>query len=707
MTRGRNCSADKTDRVLRVRRRASPISKPITKRLNVWKLCRPLDLMKKLCSDTSFTVVVIGCGLAGVAAASELRRYNVKVVLLEARDRVGGRVLTDRSFGTGSSGVDIGGSWIHGTDGNPLTSLCRQYDIPLLATDDPEDVELTSSQRMPIFDWDGSPVPQAIDRDVEKKFNAALTELTNKAISMKNAKVQRDRSLGHALDAKMRSLKLSDLQRRLWRWHCANLEYANSTDLDQLSMLHWFEDDAYAFPGRHCLLRPGYQFLVERMAESMDVRLNHSVIRIDCSSPEKVMIHCSNKSQISADCCIVTVPLGILKANRIHFSPELPKKKLTAINSLGFGLLNKVVLQFPLPSFWSLSSANCGYASKDRPGQFYIFINVEEITDMPTIVSLISGSCAAEYETISDEDICTEIVAILRSIFSGRVSDPIRYRVTRWSQDEFSLGSYSYVKVGGDPTDVATLAEPDFAGRLRFAGEATSMNYMASCHGAYFSGIREARSVLDQYILFSEAIFRADFNTAIRSEELTEAPETSRCAICGQNGTTELELLGPLLGPYYGWAWIHECCLLYSPEVFHNGDGSWINVDALLSRAPMVQCSSCRRTGASIGCHESTCTRSYHVSCAWATKWDFHRPDEGSYYFCADHRDAGARCSFLPTIIAKPCKCRHERKKCPDCKGCIELHCTCEGRAVMRSVLSPQTIVGDVRITRSRSKYRT
>src|SRR4051794_21003183 len=114
---------------------------------------------------------------------------------------------------------------------------------------------------------------------------------------------------------------------------------------------------------------------------------------------------------------------------------------------------------------------------------------------------------------------------VLRSIFGDdNVPEPISCLVTRWSRDPFALGSYTYVKVGGDPSDITELSEPIGDGRVRFAGEATSPHYLASCHGAYLSGIREARRLLDKLLWHESGLLHIDPADSVENSDLHDAP---------------------------------------------------------------------------------------------------------------------------------------------------------------------------------------
>lgn len=148
-----------------------------------------------------------------------------------------------------------------------------------------------------------------------------------------------------------------------------------------------------------------------------------------------------------------------------------------------------------------------------------------------------------------------------------------------------------------------------------------------------------------------------------------------------------------MIGPFAAGAYMHRNCALYSPEVYHSPGGEWYNLEQCLARSLSVRCYSCRRAGASIGCHMSTCPRSYHVKCAWGTRWDFHRPDEGVFFFCPDHRDPNVRRGLGP-FTRIDCQCPRYRQRCPDCSACIDNHCQCVSREVTRAFIRVEDLSG-------------
>jgi hypothetical protein len=219
---------------------------------------------------------------------------------------------------------------------------------------------------------------------------------------------------------------------------------------------------------------------------------------------------------LSADVCIVTVPLGVLKSKSIAFCPDLPREKKTAIENLGFGVLNKVALLFPF-KFWSDDCEIFGWCS-DKRGDMPIFVDMSH-DGYPILSILVSGTPAEKVEaesfkSISEngEDvqgtlkpIVKRATDILKKIFKD-VPPVLEAKVSRWRSDIFAHGSYSFVACESSPSDYDVIAAPvsssrGGAPRLFFAGEATNRLFPASVHGAFFSGVREAKRVNKWYPL--------------------------------------------------------------------------------------------------------------------------------------------------------------------------------------------------------------
>ena len=189
---------------------------------------------------------------------------------------------------------------------------------------------------------------------------------------------------------------------------------------------------------------------------------------------------------VTADRVIVTVPLGVLKAQTIAFDPPLPETKRRAIERLGFGLLNKVVLAFEEP-FWPESPDMLGLVGPQQP--VADLVNGLMFADTPLLVGLRGGAAARSREELSDQDAIGEVLTALDA------PEPTGALVTRWASDPYARGSYSFLAVGSSPADLRALAEPA-SERLLFAGEATQEDFFATVHGAYMSGIREADRIL-------------------------------------------------------------------------------------------------------------------------------------------------------------------------------------------------------------------
>uniref|UniRef100_A0A671S4L9 Lysine-specific histone demethylase n=1 Tax=Sinocyclocheilus anshuiensis TaxID=1608454 RepID=A0A671S4L9_9TELE len=310
---------------------------------------------------------------------------------------------------------------------------------------------------------------------------------------------------------------LSSRDRQILDWHFANLEFANATPLSTLSLKHWDQDDDFEFTGSHLTVRNGYSCVPVALAEGLDIKLNTAVrqVRYTSSGCEVIAVNTRSTTQTfiyKCDAVLCTLPLGVLKQQppAVQFVPPLPEWKTAAIQRMGFGNLNKVVLCFDRV-FWDPSVNLFGHVGSTTAsrGELFLFWNLYKA---PILLALMAGEAAGIMENISDDVIVGRCLAILKGIFgSSAVPQPKETVVSRWRADPWARGSYSYVAAGSSGNDYDLMAQPITPGpaipgasqpvpRLFFAGEHTIRNYPATVHGALLSGLREAGRIGDQFL---------------------------------------------------------------------------------------------------------------------------------------------------------------------------------------------------------------
>ena len=221
----------------------------------------------------------------------------------------------------------------------------------------------------------------------------------------------------------------------------------------------------------------------------------------------------------SGSTVIVTVPLGVLKAGSITFTPSLSgTNQQKAINNAGMGLLNHVYLKFP-PG--TLSSAGLsGYdvlykvpnafptesptasptSSPPRAGRGFDEISLwKNIRGVDVVGGEASGSFGAYIESIGATAAASLLLAELQSVWTkkglGTIPTPLAVKASAWNNDPYSKGSYSYMPVNANPSNTYTYFQTAISSKLYFAGEHTDTNYPATVQGAYASGIRVATTI--------------------------------------------------------------------------------------------------------------------------------------------------------------------------------------------------------------------
>ena len=404
-------------------------------------------------------VVIIGAGFSGLAAARKLADAGARVTVLEARDRIGGRTWTNTSLGVP---IDLGGAWIHGTDGNPLTALAEEARAKTVPTD---------FENFELFDAHGPMGHEAV--------TAALADWhkIDEHLGAVSADAAATESVADGLAG------VADLNDPLVAWIVTSQitgEYA--ADPGQLS-LRWLGSEG-EFGGPDVIFPGGYTQLSQHLARDLDIKQNTVVTRI-AHGDNPIRIETA-QGTVTADKVIVTVPLGVLKSGTIAFDPPLPEPKRQAIDRLGFGLLDKVILAFDKP-FWSESIPVIGLVGAHQPVSD--LVNGLVFTGKPILVGLRAGEAAWSRESQSDAAAVGEVISALNA------PEPTGSLVTRWGADQYARGSYSFIAVGSSPDDMRALSEP-VGERLFFAGEATNAEHFGTVHGAYLSGLREADRIL-------------------------------------------------------------------------------------------------------------------------------------------------------------------------------------------------------------------
>jgi monoamine oxidase len=404
---------------------------------------------------SSVNVAIIGAGAAGLGAAHALRNSGLSFVVLEARDRVGGRGYT--VMAAPDVVFDVGCGWLHSADKNSFVKIAEALNFEL-------DRHLPPWRERAY----GKAFPQ-IDRE---EFICALEEFYDR--TSEAAEQGQDSPADRYLE-------------RGNRWNPmihAISSYVNGAELDRVSIL---DMEAYEDTNINWRVRRGYGALMAAYGAPLPLAFNCAVTLIDHSAKRPRVE--TSQGTLTADKIIITVPTSLIAAEAIRFHPALPDK-VDAAAHLPLGLADKVMLALEdadaLPKEGNLRGATM----RTEMGTYHL-----RPFGQPCIEGFFGGRFARQLEDAGDGAITAASIDEIASFLGNDIRRKLKpLKESRWAHDRYARGSYSHA-LPGHSGKRAVLAAP-VDGRLFFAGEATSPNFFSTAHGARDSGQRAAREAL-------------------------------------------------------------------------------------------------------------------------------------------------------------------------------------------------------------------
>ncbi|WP_265497975.1 flavin monoamine oxidase family protein [Providencia rustigianii] len=433
-------------------------------------------------------IIVIGAGISGLSATNQLQSQGKKVIILEARDRLGGRIHTHEIAG---QFYDLGASWIHGINGNPISAIAQQHQIQTVVFNY-QDAIFYKKNGLILCEKEKAAFEAGLDYLMNQfetisspcKFNSAADALNSWLQSLEFRQLLTKQ---HHADQPL----FEQLRDGLHEFFEAIAEDPCACTLETLSP-HFLQLEGFC-DGDEVIFPHGYHQIIKTLSNKLDIRTNHPVHHIDYQY-DYVVVTTFSGQKLTASQVLITVPLGVLKKNVIQFLPPLPTVKQEAISQLGFGIFNKLFVTFE-HAFWreeTLSNVNSMYIHESD--YWLNFMDVSAIYQKPTLLFLFGGLSAKWLEECDEQTAWQELYDSLTKIFE-HVPKPIQLLKTDWEKDIYSYGSFSYPANNYSTNQIEQLKQP-INEKLFFAGEHLALLGAGTVHGAYQSGIEAARQLL-------------------------------------------------------------------------------------------------------------------------------------------------------------------------------------------------------------------
>ena len=416
-------------------------------------------------------VLVIGAGVAGLSAAYHLRLAGIEATVLEARDRIGGRVWTDREFA--GIPVEFGAELIHGRSAEVNTwDWVEKLGLRTWRWNKLDD----SMIRTEAGAWLTMGEARAADAELDVTRSWELGDV---------AAPRADEDL----ETYLRRIGFTEAQLRYVTRSFANAEGESMRYLNAAAHAQLFKDSDGEDDYSDYRLLDGYDSYYTKLAQGLDIRLNCPVTGIDWSA--NVRVSTAAGDTFAADAAVVTLPLGVLQAGRVTFNPPLPPGKIEALAGLKMGPVMKMVYLFAEPILDPAIGAI--YAKGNPPMWWSPSLGREDGATVWT--AFFTGDHARELLPLGEAVALQKGLETLRNEIGMPTLQYVKARWINWPQDQFALGGYSVCLPGHfDARAKLARATPP----LYWAGEASAPHHLtAMVHGAYFTGRRAAGEIQD------------------------------------------------------------------------------------------------------------------------------------------------------------------------------------------------------------------
>jgi monoamine oxidase len=407
-----------------------------------------------------YDVAVIGAGAAGLAAGLTLQISGRSFIVLEARDRIGGRAWTD----TATLGLpfDCGAHWLHAAAQNPFTRIADRLGFAYNSKLTWADVRRYGG---------GGQLPEAVQAEAIDYIVDVLTRISA------SGRDEHDAPFSSFLDPSN-------------RWNTLTRQIINQITSHEAEDCSTEDYARYIDEGGDFPVEAGYGALVDRHAAGLDVTLSTPVTGIDWSG-RHVRLETS-KGTVTAETIILAVPVNVLIAGGIRFDPALPLSLIEALHDCPMGVSEKlaILLDRPVEGLGHLYGDVIFSDPARRP--FNLHTNP---FGRPLLISHMGGALGREMERLSDAEAEAIAMDAVTEAFGASFRKHVRKMLrTHWASEPFTLGGYSHARPGRAASRLR-FSEP-VADKIVLAGEHCSIPFFSTVHGAHLSGIAAAETAI-------------------------------------------------------------------------------------------------------------------------------------------------------------------------------------------------------------------